>query len=490
MAKIERSVVVKSKFITRKDELTGKIISVIAPNGFQVGLKNNLGTSSDLLVYGVGKFHGGVSGSLTKLVDESSYLVAGNNINITSQSNGSVKISSPGGGDLSGGSFFTSTTDGSIFTTGSAAFIGGISGVDAPSDLGTDISFFVSGAIGDKGLSGVSVFGGDMVVSGGMYINLNSNAGADFRVETDGEDEALFIDASTNTFFINRGASAFLTIIKNTNDEVLAVKSTGLVINENGNSAVDIRIETDNKASAVFVDAGNDKIAFLEASATPTFGNDTTFLVSGSIGSRGSTTDAGTSVFRGDVYTSGSLHISGSSTIAANVPKLSVGCSSTTPPKTALDVTFDYKSYDFTNLLAAGEGGGDRLRIGQYAAGVTVAGRICFYSAGTWRPVDADAVTTLQLLGCALDVAGGADQGLVLLKGFIRVPATSVLNGAGSSADLGDSVFVSTTAGKWDFTAPSAGGDYKRFVGYCLDYDATSGDYLMYFNPDNYTEAL
>ena len=104
MAKIEKSVVAKSKFITRKDELTGKIISVIAPNGFQVGLKNNLGTSSDLLVYGDGKFHGGVSGSLTQLIDGTSYIVAGSNMTITSASNGAVTIAQAAGTAGPGGS--------------------------------------------------------------------------------------------------------------------------------------------------------------------------------------------------------------------------------------------------------------------------------------------------------------------------------------------------------------------------------------------------
>jgi len=539
--KLQRDVIVRSKFLTRKNDLTNEISTVISPNRFQVGLSGSLSSpfASDLTVYGPGKFHGGVSGSLTQLIDGTSYLVAGDNVTITSASNGAVTIShadatgNPGGsttqvqfndagafggnanfvfnkvnGDVKiGGSTGTSELQFRAQTQKIYSPLANTLAIDATNQVqilsggavasfneagGEDVSFYVSGSVGSRGSSdrGTAVFGGDMVVSGGMYINLSSNAAADFRVETDGEDEALFIDASSNTLFINRGATSFITIVKNTADEVLAVKSAGLVVNENGNASVDTRIETDNKASAVFVDAGKDKIAFLEASAAPTFGNDTAFLVSGSIGSRGSLTDTGTAVFRGDVYTSGSMHISGSSTIAADVPKLSVGCSSTTPPKTALDVTYDYKTHGFENLLAAGEGGGNRLLVGNFAASVSVAGRVFYYSAGLWRAADADNANTMQLLGIALDVDGGADEGLVLLQGFVRVPATSVLNGAGSSADLGDPVYVSTTASKWDFTAPSAGGDYKRFIGYCVDYDSSSGDYLMWFNPDNYTQAL
>ena len=806
--KFQRNVVVRSKFLTRKNDLTNEISTVISPNRFQVGLSGSLSSpfASDLIAYGPGKFHGGISGSLTQLVDGTSYIVAGSNMTITSASNGSVTLaaaggsSSPGGSNTqvqynNGGSFGgaadltyalstgdvtigASTGDAKLFfrdsgnyiysnadgdfdiinvdgsaadsikidaqaggididaagvfsidgvgasnvTTNGALTVSGSTGLNLHSDSGEiDVTTTAVGADIDINAAGRvliaatedSIASIDLDAAGSIYFHggdhndnylfyhkpmwfdtiteptnttinklynvggqlrwggtgflctssahFNASGGAlgDFQVESAGEDEAIFLDASANTLYINRGATSFITLVKNTNDEVLAVKSAGLIVNENGNASVDTRIETDNKTHAFFVDAGTDQVLILSGGAgastneaiasdvafyvsgskgsavnasaergaslfggdvvisgslylkdtdpdanadpqlilhrispsaapddilgsvifsgqddggntqvyssitgeindetggtedgvitfkiaksatlysalelkdnetvfnnngrnidfrvesdakqgaimldaandqmallangyAPSFGDDTALLVSGSIGSRG-TSDAGTAVFRGDVYASGSLHISGSSIVAADVPKLSVGCSPTTPPKTALDVTFDYKTHDFTDLLAAGEGGGDRLRLGEFAVGVSVAGRIFYYSAGTWRPADADNVNTMQLLGVALDVDGGADEGLVLLKGFVRVPASSVVNGAGSSADLGDPVYVSTTSSKWDFTAPSAGGDYKRFVGYCLDYDSSTGDYLMWFNPDNYTQAL
>jgi hypothetical protein len=55
----------------------------------------------------------GFSGSLTQLVDGTSYLIAGNNITITSQSNGSITISSQGGG---GGGYEQSFVDGDLVT--------------------------------------------------------------------------------------------------------------------------------------------------------------------------------------------------------------------------------------------------------------------------------------------------------------------------------------------------------------------------------------
>jgi hypothetical protein len=108
----------------------------------------------------------GVSGSITKLADGTSYLIAGSNITITSQSNGSVVISSTGGGGSSI-NFFDSTTAGSVYTTGSFAFRGQEL-IDSPSDIGTDVFFFVSGSTGAVS-NQKSLFGGDVVVSGSFF---------------------------------------------------------------------------------------------------------------------------------------------------------------------------------------------------------------------------------------------------------------------------------------------------------------------------------
>jgi hypothetical protein len=112
----------------------------------------------------------GLSGSLTQLTDGTSYLIAGDNVIIASQSNGSVTVSS-----IQADTYWDSTTNGSIFTTGSVAIPGAEAGtVDAPSDKGTDVFFYVSGAINSAGgaSEGVSVFGGDVSVSGSVrYYN-------------------------------------------------------------------------------------------------------------------------------------------------------------------------------------------------------------------------------------------------------------------------------------------------------------------------------
>jgi len=80
---------------------------------------------------------------------------------------------SGGGGGGGGGTsdqFWYSTTVGSIYTTGSVAIRGGSTGVDAPGDIGDGVFFYVSGSIDAKNINytNVSVFGGDVIVSGSV----------------------------------------------------------------------------------------------------------------------------------------------------------------------------------------------------------------------------------------------------------------------------------------------------------------------------------
>ena len=74
---------------------------------------------------GAVKFNQGLSGSLTNLLDGTSYIIAGSGIQVTSQSNGSVTISSTGGGTQQD-VYWQSTTTGITFTTGSA-YVGHLS---------------------------------------------------------------------------------------------------------------------------------------------------------------------------------------------------------------------------------------------------------------------------------------------------------------------------------------------------------------------------
>ena len=93
----------KSKFLTVYNEDKGIIEKIVFPNDLQVGTDKNL-LPSDLSAYGVISAGQGFSGSLTRLPDGRSYLIAGSGVTILSEANGSIIISSTGGGGLPGGS--------------------------------------------------------------------------------------------------------------------------------------------------------------------------------------------------------------------------------------------------------------------------------------------------------------------------------------------------------------------------------------------------
>ena len=100
------------------------------------------------------------------------------------------------------------------------------------------------------------------------------------------------------------------------------------------------------------------------------------------------------------------------------------------------------------------------------------AGKIYHYnSSGAWVLADADAESTAKgLLGVALGSASNTNG--VLIRGMVTLdhdPGT-----------IGDTIFLSTTAGQASTTAPSGNGDILRVVGYCLD----SSNGQIYFNPD------
>ncbi len=134
-------------------------------------------------------------------------------------------------------------------------------------------------------------------------------------------------------------------------------------------------------------------------------------------------------------------------------------------PKTILDVHHDPTS------LANDTGGGEVVKFG---SGTLTAGKLYYLNGSSWAEVDADAVATGadQLLGIALGsnpVVNG-----VLIRGFFD--ANSYL----SNFSAGKAVYISTTAGGMDTTAPSGGGDFVRIVGYC-----TTTANVIYFNPSN-----
>lgn len=100
------------------------------------------------------------------------------------------------------------------------------------------------------------------------------------------------------------------------------------------------------------------------------------------------------------------------------------------------------------------------------------AGKIYYFnSSGAWALADADAESTAKgMLGVALGAA--SDTNGMLIRGMVTLDT--------DPGTVGDTLFLSTTAGVATSTAPSGNGDIVRVIGYCLD--STNGQ--IYFNPD------
>lgn len=364
--------------------------AVLRPNdgaADSIGLGATGGTSSSYPIFlnssGVIKTNNfitasmGFSGSLTRLADNTSYLIAGNNVTITSASNGAVTIASTGGTvDGSGaatrlaswadGDTLTSDEDltwngttldvqgdanlngavvinqsgvakdfrvetanktAAIQTDGSTDQVMILSGTNtdaagygsSPSDPDprtfTDTNFFVSGAIGSRGSSvkGSSVFGGDMVVSGTMFVS--------------GAIQDLYNTGSYLEFQSGH-----------TNNLKLVAGDVQVISRDAGGSIDSIVINSDNDAISTLINT-NSKFAFASKHTTNTVyinsdnasedGADTSFYVSGSIGSMDTTT-RGTSTFGGDLVVSGGFKVD-TSTLVVDQSNSRVGIGTDSP---------------------------------------------------------------------------------------------------------------------------------------------------------------
>lgn len=144
----------------------------------------------------------------------------------------------------------------------------------------------------------------------------------------------------------------------------------------------------------------------------------------------------------------------------------------------------NYHATTFENQLSDSQvGSGEVLYYEPGGTTTLTPGRLYFlHTDGTWDETDADAAATgKQLLGIALGTSARTNG--MLIRGFVKIPSTEVLNLPSAGASDGLPVYISTTAGHLDFTSPSATGDIVRVIGYCIDDD--SSDILLYFKPDN-----
>ena len=178
-----------------------------------------------------------------------------------------------------------------IVFSGSTVFDGGSFFLGAASDVGADVSIFVTGTAHSKNgnTGGTTLFAGDVAVSGTLYVD---------RMVIELDEVYTGSLSISGSLFVSQSATIH----------------EGLTVNEAGEGGPenDFRVESENFTHALFVDTSTDQVLILsggsDTSPNESSYTDANFFVSGSIDSRGTSTK-GTSVFGGDVVVSGTLSV-------------------------------------------------------------------------------------------------------------------------------------------------------------------------------------
>jgi hypothetical protein len=215
-------------------------------------------------------------------------------------------------------------------------------------------------------------------------------------------------------------------------------------------------VSTSKRGVAVFhgdlVVSGNTYIAMQRQSPGSTLadaGTDVNVFISGSANTRGVGESRSSTLFGGDVTTSGSISQVHDPT--GLQPPNGSGAGS--------------RAYGYGDILRLGGGSGLN------------AGKLHYLNNGTWAEAAAAATGTgdAELLGIPMGdfpVAHG-----VLIRGYVAVSVV------GGTPQIGDLIYMGdSNTGEFDIVAPAGEGDIVRIVGYALEASATP---VIYFNPSN-----
>lgn len=181
--------------------------------------------------------------------------------------------------------------------------------IGSGSNLGTDTFLFISGSTGSKGTStaGTAVFGGDVVISGTLHGGSPLKVGADIglsgslRLQTQGS--APDVGSNESVIYVLDDGGTKKLYWKNSDGVQQQVGTGGSTTVTGTFNDVAGKLST----TGTFAAAGGLGFNYFANDV----GADSYFFVSGTRGSRGTST-RGTAVFGGDVVTSGALYISNS----------------------------------------------------------------------------------------------------------------------------------------------------------------------------------
>ena len=352
----------------------------------------------------------------------------------------------------------------SIMDDGTARFEKGLTSTsDRAADLADDIAFFVSGTTDGNNNA---VFIGTVVMSGALnvlddvYVDVirrQSDSSTTTKIRLMDEEVRIHAgNANDGVLMIQTGSVEVAGNLTASNNVIvdgkigIGVDSPSYKLEIGGNMAVGQYIYHRNDTDT-FINFTDDRIRLNAGNL-----NFIDCENAGSAPHKVKINNGGNNIDLLIKDSSGNIYLRAD----ASTSNLGVG---TETPLTKLDVHHDPTS------LANDTGGGEVVKFG---SGTLTTGKLYFLSGSTWTETDADAIATGadQMLGIALGSSPTSNG--VLIKGFFD--ADSYL----SNFSAGKAVYVSTTAGGMDTTAPSGGGDFVRIIGYC-----TTTANVIYFNP-------
>jgi hypothetical protein len=186
--------------------------------------------------------------------------------------------------------------------------------------IGTDIFLFVSGGVGQRGTStthAVSVFGGDVVVSGNMYVTTSLYVG-EFGNNNAVSTNAFFVSGTVNKIpqGANQRNSVFASDVIMSGTLMFRSSSASpmnFIIGGNGDSGVVFSGSLITIGVAGNTSAGHESVFQVTAlggsAQVPAVANkDVIFVVSGNVDGQGQS-GGGVSLFKGDVVVSGNLYL-------------------------------------------------------------------------------------------------------------------------------------------------------------------------------------